>query len=186
MCIPTTFATRRDVPRRERGIGLIEVLVTLVILAFGLLGVAGLQASALRSTVESGSRGMAVRLANDMAERLRLEPRQLAAYVSAAAADHSTIDSSACYGASGCSGATRVNAAVGEWQRQLALRLPGGEGIVCRDATPLDGSAQGAPECTGAATDPLVVKVFWHGRSNESGAANNGGLALRFSMVVLP
>lgn len=172
--------------RRQHGSGLIEVLVTLVILAFGLLGVAGLQASALRSTVESGSRGMAVRMANDMAERLRLEPLQLNAYVNAAANDQSAVDSSACYGNTGCSGAARVNAAVGEWQRQLALRLPGGEGIACRDATPQDGAARAAAACSGAATDPLVVKVFWRGRATERGAAANGTLALRFSMVVMP
>jgi type IV pilus assembly protein PilV len=163
---------------RHHGFGLIEVLVTLVILAFGLLGVAGLQASALRSTVESGSRGMA--------ERLRLEPLQLNAYVNAAANDQSAVDSSACYGNTGCSGAARVNAAVGEWQRQLALRLPGGEGIACRDATPQDGAARAAAACSGAATDPLVVKVFWRGRATERGAAANGTLALRFSMVVMP
>jgi type IV pilus assembly protein PilV len=172
--------------QRQHGFGLVEVLVTLVILAFGLLGVAGLQASALRSTVESGSRGMAVRMANDMAERLRLEPQQLAAYLTAAASDQSAADSSACYGSGGCSGTTRVNAAVGEWQRQLALRLPGGEGIVCRDASPQDGTVRTAADCTGAATDPLVIKVFWRGRALERGAANNGALALRFSMVVMP
>lgn len=172
--------------RPQRGFSLIEVLVTLVILTFGLLGVAGLQATSLRSTVESASRGMAVRLANDMADRMRLEPVQAGAYVAAAAGDQSQADSSRCYSSTGCQGADRVTATVGEWQRLLAARLPGGEGIVCRDASPQDGSGRATAACSGGANDPLVVKVWWRGRALERNAAANGTLTLRFATVVMP
>ena len=54
-----------------RGFTLIEVLVTLVILTFGLLGIAGLMAKGQRIAFEAYQRQQAVALAVDMAERIR-------------------------------------------------------------------------------------------------------------------
>ena len=55
----------------SRGFTLIEVLVTLVILTFGLLGIAGLMAKGQRIAFEAYQRQQAVALAVDMAERIR-------------------------------------------------------------------------------------------------------------------
>jgi type IV pilus assembly protein PilV len=54
----------------RHGFTLIEVLVTLVILTFGLLGIAGLMAKGQRIAFESFQRQQAVALATDMAERV--------------------------------------------------------------------------------------------------------------------
>ena len=54
-----------------RGFSLIEVMVALVILSVGLLGLAGLQVSALRSTHMSYMRTQAGIAAMEMAERMR-------------------------------------------------------------------------------------------------------------------
>jgi type IV pilus assembly protein PilV len=61
----------------NRGFTLIEVLVTLVILTFGLLGIAGLMAKGQRISFEAYQRQQAVALASDIAERIRGN-RQLA------------------------------------------------------------------------------------------------------------
>lgn len=59
-------------PRQlNRGFTLIEVMVTLVILTFGLLGIAGLMAKGQRIAFEAFQRQQAVALATDMAERIR-------------------------------------------------------------------------------------------------------------------
>ena len=55
----------------SRGFTLIEVLVTLVILTFGLLGIAGLMAKSQRIGFEAFQRQQAVALASDMGERIR-------------------------------------------------------------------------------------------------------------------
>ncbi len=55
----------------SRGFTLIEVLVTLVILTFGLLGIAGLMAKGQRIAFEAYQRQQAVALASDMGERIR-------------------------------------------------------------------------------------------------------------------
>jgi type IV pilus assembly protein PilV len=54
----------------QRGASMIEVLVTLVIIAFGLLGMAGLQMRLQVSETESYQRSQALLLLNDMASRI--------------------------------------------------------------------------------------------------------------------
>jgi type IV pilus assembly protein PilV len=56
----------------ERGTSLIEVLVTIVIVTFGLLGLAGLQQRMQLSEMESYQRTQALVLLNDMASRIQV------------------------------------------------------------------------------------------------------------------
>jgi type IV pilus assembly protein PilV len=65
---------RSKVYRHDCGVTLIEVLVTIVILAFGLLGLAGLQSKINIGIIESYQRGQAVVLLNEMAERMKALP----------------------------------------------------------------------------------------------------------------
>jgi type IV pilus assembly protein PilV len=62
--LPSSFRAR------QAGTTLIEVLVTVVLLAFGLLGIAALQAKAQVGTLESYQRAQAVVLLQDMRARL--------------------------------------------------------------------------------------------------------------------
>lgn len=57
---------------RPRGFTLIEVLITLVIIAIGVLGLAALQGRSHLSAVESAQRAQAVALVNDMASRINI------------------------------------------------------------------------------------------------------------------
>jgi type IV pilus assembly protein PilV len=67
------------------GFTLIEVLVTLTILTFGLLGIAGLMAKGQRVSFEAYQRQQAVALAADMAERIRSNRTQIPIYAADAA-----------------------------------------------------------------------------------------------------
>lgn len=62
---------RRTRIRRQSGAGLIEVLVSVIVLAIGLLGMAGLQASAMRGNQSSYARGQAVMLSYYMLDMMR-------------------------------------------------------------------------------------------------------------------
>jgi len=63
--------------QRQSGLTLIEVLITIVILAVGLLGMAAMQLNGIRSANGSNYRTLAAIFANDMAERMRANPSAL-------------------------------------------------------------------------------------------------------------
>jgi type IV pilus assembly protein PilV len=78
-----THSTRGNTPRnRQHGLSLIELLVAVVVLSLGALGVAGLQANALKGGEASSKRTQAVIAANAMLDLLRaqnsLNPNTLA------------------------------------------------------------------------------------------------------------
>lgn len=60
---------------------MLEVLVTIVILAFGMLGLAGLQSKIFVAEMESYQRAQAVVLMNDMVERINANRNNAATYV---------------------------------------------------------------------------------------------------------
>lgn len=60
------------VPRaRNRGVGLIEVLIAVLVLAIGLLGIAGLQARAIKNSQSAYERSQAVMLSYFMLDAMR-------------------------------------------------------------------------------------------------------------------
>lgn len=72
-------------PCRQRGMSMIEVLVTIIILAFGLLGLAGLQLKVQNAEMESYQRAQALVLLNDMIERIGSNRANAASYVTSGA-----------------------------------------------------------------------------------------------------
>ncbi|WP_163835133.1 type IV pilus modification protein PilV [Spartinivicinus ruber] len=58
----------------QQGIGLIEVLITILIIAIGLLGLAGMQAQSIKSTYQASQRSQAIWLAQELVERMRANP----------------------------------------------------------------------------------------------------------------
>lgn len=72
-------------PPRQDGISMIEVLVTIVILAFGLLGLAGLHTRLQLSEMEAYQRSQALLLLDDMVNRMSTNRYAAASYVTATA-----------------------------------------------------------------------------------------------------
>jgi len=62
---------------RQRGLSLLEALAALVVSALGILGVAGIQLRTLSDTQTAVYRSQAVRLIEDLSERLRVQPNAL-------------------------------------------------------------------------------------------------------------
>ena len=60
--------------RRQRGFSLIEVLVAVLIVAVGILGVAGLQVVSLQQNRSALLRAEALQLGNDILDRMRANP----------------------------------------------------------------------------------------------------------------
>jgi type IV pilus assembly protein PilV len=66
--------------RNAGGFSLIEVLITLVVLAFGLLGLALLQTMNLRYTKSANQRTQAVNLAGELLDMMRSNRSEIGAY----------------------------------------------------------------------------------------------------------
>ena len=68
-------------PRAQTGFTLIEVLITVFVLAVGLLALAALQTRSLRDTAAAQMRSTATLLAYDIADRMRANASGLSGYV---------------------------------------------------------------------------------------------------------
>jgi type IV pilus assembly protein PilV len=69
---------QKTIKNRVRGLTLLEVLIALFILSIGLLGMAGLQLTGLRENQNAHFKTEAVLLAQDMADRMRSNPKGVA------------------------------------------------------------------------------------------------------------
>ena len=107
--------------KRQKGLTLLEVLISVLILSVGILGVAGLQLHSLRSSTEADVRSQARLHVRDMIERVRMMPEQRESFrVSPSNCAKGNLP-----GGSGF-GANELNA----WCRAVARGLPGGRGEI--------------------------------------------------------
>jgi type IV pilus assembly protein PilV len=68
--------TDHGLRRRQAGLSLVEVLVTVVLVSVGLLGIAGLQLTSVQNTNSASQRFEATLLAEDILERMRANRSQ--------------------------------------------------------------------------------------------------------------
>lgn len=104
--------------RRQRGAGLVEVMVALVILAVGLLGIAGLQLASLQNNHSAALRSQAITLCYDALDRMR-------ANRDAANVGDYTTD----FADAAPAGTTIAEQDLQEWKLMLAA-LPSGAGAI--------------------------------------------------------
>ena len=147
------------------GFTLLEVLVALVVLSIGLLGLAGLQLTSVTNTRDAYYRSQALMLSYDIADRMRANWTQIGDYDG----NTNTTPVSACRTTGGCVNASDMaDDDLALW-RQAVAALPGGEGIVCIDSTPNDGTSVSSAACSGGTGNQYVVKIWWN---NDRDATN--------------
>src|SRR4051812_35878788 len=81
---------------RQSGFLMLEVMIAVVILALGLLGLAGLQARAHQAETESYQRVQALALLRDMADRINANRVNAASYITPTSAPLGTAASKDC------------------------------------------------------------------------------------------
>lgn len=114
--------------KTQSGFTLIEVLVAVIILAIGLLGLAGIQTVGLKNNQSAYTRSQATQLAYDIADRMRANVAGAATYTAidpTAAASTET-----CYNATGCTPAQMAQSDLFAWNATLTNVLPGGSGTI--------------------------------------------------------
>jgi type IV pilus assembly protein PilV len=113
---------------QQSGFTMLEVLVAIVVLAFGLLGLAGLQADGLRNNTSAYMRSQATLMAYDMLDRMRANPQGVISGDYDALLEITPTDPSCI--TSGCSIAQMSQHDAFEWSQTLARELPSGQGRV--------------------------------------------------------
>ncbi len=110
---------RKLLMRRQRGFSLVDGVIALAIMAFGLLGLSRLQTRALPLGTESQQRATAVQFGSEL--------------LSAALIDNANY---ACYTlpAAGACGSAVATAYANDWKTRVAAALPGGDATATYDA----------------------------------------------------
>ncbi len=114
---------------RQRGITLVESLVSLVILALGVLGLLGFQMQTLRDTRDSVGRSRAIVAIQDIAERMRVNPYALANYTATFAAV--AAPGTDCMAVT-CNVTQLATFDIWRWKANVAAALPGGQAAIQR------------------------------------------------------
>ncbi|WP_374601101.1 type IV pilus modification protein PilV [Niveibacterium sp.] len=188
-------------PMRQSGVTLVEVLVSLLIVAIGMLGVAGLFVASTRGAADSAYRSAASQAAYEIIDRIRANRDGLASYRNTTAISTTADPSPNCFSAS-CTPASLAAFETVVWAKSLtdgalsgiaqarAARLPNAQAVICQDRTPDDGTPT-ASGCDAAplATDPWVVKIWWDERAvnnTERGAIGAPVIQRRFVMSFVP
>lgn len=167
--------------RSQKGFSLVEVLVSITVLCFGMLGLVGLQAAALQANREARLQSAAVRLAEEMAEMMRSNKAQAAALTNNPylfdVNSTSTLTATTC-GLPGGTGACSTMELVAkrdvyEWLTRAVTgvkdsggvvltpaELPGARAVICQDDRPYDSAGLPQWGCSGTG-GTLVLKMGW-------------------------
>jgi type IV pilus assembly protein PilV len=114
-------------PLRQKGLSLIEVMITLAVFSFGLLALAALMASGLKYNTSALHRSYATSQAYDMADRMRANRLGLdAGYYN----DLSESDTDPDCIESGCTPEQMAHYDTWQWNTDNARLLPEGAGTV--------------------------------------------------------
>ena len=176
--VPSSAAISTHVLRTCRpnhkvyGFSLIEVLVSIVVLSFGLLGMVGMQAAALQSNREARLQSSAVTLGRELAELMRgnkaialLATTATNPYLGSFSTPLAATAPSYCLnvaaGTTACADPTEIaRAQMTEWLARVDSELPGARVDTCFDSDPFDAGGLPRWTCTGTG-GVIVVKVGW-------------------------
>ena len=137
---PQTIHAKVQIDRHQRGFSLIEVLVTMLILAFGLLGVAGLLVKGVSNSSSSEAMAKASQLAGDLADRMRANSKDAVSAGSNYVINEGRATNNPSLWIDAVPTAAEAAASVGkkdvkDWAASLATQLPEGRGRVEVDDT---------------------------------------------------
>jgi type IV pilus assembly protein PilV len=169
---PLSRAHAPALPRRARGITMVEALVALVVLSVGMLGIASLYVASLQAGRTALLRTQAITLVNDMADRIRANGLARDAYdtakgVGGAPADNDCVASE---DDNNCSFTELAKDDLARWLDVIPDTLPGGAGAVTVDRSAVI-----------TKPDTYVVRVEWQ----EPGDTEKLSYQMNLSIIAL-
>lgn len=149
---------------KQVGMTLIESLIALLVLAVGLLGLAGVQARMLAENRTSNQRAVAISLIDDMFNRMR--NNRDAAYAGSYASDWSaTAAVQDCISAT-CTPAQLAQSDLNQWRSNISSSLPGGNAKIFTSSTD---------------ARQIGIAIAWS--ANESSAASSSAYTAPFAIT---
>jgi type IV pilus assembly protein PilV len=147
---------------RQRGVSLLEVLISLVIVGIGVLGLIGMQARAMSNQRDSFDRKAAAELLAQITERMRANHLGFMAggYSSSMLPTDSPASGVSCLTATPCTPAQLATNDVAAWQRSIRERLPAGGAVIA----PSTGTGFG----TGSSA--MRITMVWREAAPTTGA----------------
>jgi type IV pilus assembly protein PilV len=120
---PLSFTSKKS----SQGFSLIEVLISILIMTFGLLGISGLMLKGIDNATGSDLSARASQSANEIMDAMRANADNKSAYLTGMGKKASEV-----------TGSTIADQDVKQWLTSLAL-LPGGQGAIETDASITNG-----------------------------------------------
>jgi type IV pilus assembly protein PilV len=168
--------------KSQHGMSLIEVLIALLIFAFGLLASAGLQLASLKASQHSAQSVVASGFAREYAEIMQMIPASVtstsvvgtsAFFIDTSVASTATT-ADACTGATAaCNANSLIASSISDWTSRMQVQLPGGRSVVCRDSSPRDSSGQLEWAGCDDIGQMVLVKIGWRSKNLSTGDATN-------------
>lgn len=150
----------------QKGVALIEALVAMLLVAFGVLGFVGLQARTAVANLEGYQRSQALILVNDMAERINLNRSSAASYV---ANNVGTTNPGNCGSTPSPTPAQQAQQDLCEWAKAI-------QGAGETQGTTKVGAMLDARGCiTSPAANQYVIVLAWQGLQTSGAPANTCG-----------
>jgi len=167
----TNMLKNDSISSRPKGYSLIEVLVAVLVLAIGLISVVHLQMTSKRSNFEAVQRASAAALVQDILERMRANPDELAVYTNAGAGralTGTTMPSVTC--STGCTATQLASADLFQWEQAISGVAELNGGVNTGGLTLPTACISGPNGGSGVYT----VALAWRGLTKLSNPADHG------------
>ncbi len=170
---------------------MVEVLIAILILGFGMLGTASLIMVSMKSSNYSSSSSRALSLAREYGEFMQgnvTQTRVITGNVflidTNASSSLPSSTATTCQ-LSDCNSQDMARAQISDWVSRFNAQLPNGRAVVCRDTAPF---SSGTPQwaCNGSGTN-YVMKIGWNARlgSGEEGGSGTYSVTATPPKIVL-
>lgn len=179
----------RFIAQHQNGVALLEVMIAVLVVSFGLLGVAALQVAGFKSNQTSQLRSTVVAQANDMADRMRanmtgVRAGKYDAITNSVPTKPPCADPFTSTG--GCSPADLATYDIFAWQTANRSLFPGGGGTVTKGRV-VPGTADACTDASVSASGDFTIKILWTEKCTPGeGSCTSGNVSRCFRTQFQP